>query len=108
MDMPEKITLRYVAIILEESDGGFFATVPDLGACFAYGRSIAEAKTDLIDALKLHMEGMRAEFSTMPPARHHDEILIELGYDIVEAYIVELDVVPLGRIRYQATQIRPS
>lgn len=91
------ITLRYVAIILKEPDGPYLATVPDLGACFAHGRTIAEAKADLPDALELHIDGMRAEMTAMPPARHRDEILAAVDHDVVEDYVVEIDIEPLAR-----------
>lgn len=86
------ITLRYVAIVLKEPDGPYLATVPDLGACFAHGRTIAEAKAHLTDALELHIDGMRAEMIAMPSARHRDEILTSLDHDVVEDYVVEIDV----------------
>lgn len=86
------ITLRYVAIILKEEDGPYLATVPDLGACFAHGRTIAEAKADLPDALELHIDGMRADGTPMPPARHRDEILTSIDHDVVEDYVVEVEL----------------
>ena len=97
MNSNNTITLRYVAIILKERDGPYVATVPDLGACFAHGRTIAEAKADLTDALELHINGMRAEMTAMPPARHRDEILATVYHEIVEDYVVEIDIEPLLR-----------
>lgn len=85
------ITLRYVAIVLKEPDTGYCATVPDLGTCFAIGRTASEAKASLPDAVALHIEGMRAENTPMPPARHRDEILMAIGYDVAEDYVVEID-----------------
>ena len=105
------ITLRYVAIVLKEPDGPYLATVPDLGACFAHGRTIAEAKADLTDALELHIDGMRAKMTAMPPARHRDEILTSIDHDIVEDYVVEIDVEPLARHIHHMTSAkltRPS
>lgn len=102
------ITLRYVAIILKEPGAGYCATVPDLGACFAHGRTVAEAKADLADALELHIHGMRAEGTAMPPARHRDEIQIDIDHHIVEDYIVEIEVEPLARQLYQPGPARIS
>lgn len=98
MNTNTTITLRYVAIVLKERDGPYVATVPDLGACFAHGRTIAEAKADLNDALELHIDGMRAEMTAMPPARHRDEILTSIDHDVVEDYVVEIDVEPSQRL----------
>lgn len=105
------ITLHYVAIVLKERDGPYVATVPDLGACFAHGRTIAEAKADLTDALELHIDGMQAEMTAMPPARHRDEILTSIDHDVVEDYVVEIDVEPLARHIHHMTSskwTRPS
>jgi predicted RNase H-like HicB family nuclease len=97
MNTNNTITLRYVAVILKEPDGPYVATVPDLGACFVHGHTIAEAKADLADALELHIDGMRAEMTAMPPARHRDEILTSIDHHVVEDYVVEIDVEPLSR-----------
>ena len=56
-----------------------------------------EAKADLADALELHIDGMRAEMTAMPPARHRDEILTSIDHHVVEDYVVEIDVEPLSR-----------
>jgi predicted RNase H-like HicB family nuclease len=97
------ITLCYVAIILKEPDESYWATVPDLGACFAIGKTIAQAKADLAAALELHIEGMRAEMMAMPPARHRDEILADVDHDLVEDYVVEIKVEPLARMLHGIT-----
>lgn len=102
------ITLRYVALILKEPGAGYCATVPDLGACFAHGRTIAEAKADLADALELHIDGMRAEGTAMPPARHRDEILMAVDHDVVKDYVIEIEVEPLARRLHQPGPTRLS
>lgn len=108
MNSNNTITLSYVAIVLKERDGPYVATVPDLGACFAHGRTIAEAKADLTDALELHIDGMRAEMTAMPPARHRDEILTSIDHDVVEDYVVEIDVGPSQRLLHQTGTVHPS
>lgn len=47
----------------------YLATVPDLGACFATGKTVEEAKAGLPDALTLHIEGMIADGQFLPPPR---------------------------------------
>lgn len=97
MNTGKPITMRYVAIVLKEPDEIYWATVPDLGACVAIGKTIAEAKADLAVALELHIQGMRAEMMAMPVARHRDEILAEIDHDVIEDYVVEIDIEPLAR-----------
>lgn len=45
--------------------------------------------------------------TAMPPARHRDEILTTLDHDIVEDYVVEIDVEPSQRLLHQTQPIRP-
>lgn len=103
------VTLRYVAIIVRDpdADAPYCAAVPDLGACFAVGNTAEEAKASLPDALAPHIEGMRAAMVAMPPARHRDEILLALDHDVVEDYVIEIEIEPLARsIHHVATNGR--
>ena len=52
--------MRY-AVIFEKSEHTYGAYVPDLPGCVAAGASLAEAKTAISDAMKHHLEGMKAD-----------------------------------------------
>ena len=57
--------MRY-AVIFEKTDRSFGAYVPDLPGCAAIGESLAEAKTLIAEAMKLHLAEMK-EHGRQPP-----------------------------------------
>jgi len=57
--------MRY-AVIFEKSERNFGAYVPDLPGCVAVGESLAEAKSAIADAMKKHIESLKAEGHSVP------------------------------------------
>mgnify|MGYP002776991041 CR=1 FL=1 len=58
--------MRY-AIVIERTDTGYSAYVPDLPGCIATGASFAEAELEIRDAVIFHLEGLRADGIDIPP-----------------------------------------
>jgi predicted RNase H-like HicB family nuclease len=52
--------MRY-AIVIEQAEGNFSAYVPDLPGCVATGDSLAEAESEIRDAIAFHLEGLRED-----------------------------------------------
>jgi len=52
--------MRY-AVVFEKSETSFGAYVPDLPGCVAVGESLAEAKTLIAEAMKQHLDELKAE-----------------------------------------------
>jgi predicted RNase H-like HicB family nuclease len=52
--------MRY-AIVIEQAEGNFSAYVPDLPGCVATGDSLAEAESEIRDAISFHLEGLRED-----------------------------------------------
>lgn len=69
--------IRYV-VILEQSDGGFGAYVPDLPGCIAVGETREEALRLIREAVELHLEGMREEGLPVPEPSSSSEY-VEVG-----------------------------
>jgi len=57
--------MRY-AIVIEESETGFGAYVPDLPGCIAVGETVEETETLIREALVFHLEGLREEGAPIP------------------------------------------
>jgi predicted RNase H-like HicB family nuclease len=57
--------MRY-AVIFEKSETSFGAYVPDLPGCVAVGESLADAKTQIAQAMKVHLEGLKTEGQAAP------------------------------------------
>jgi predicted RNase H-like HicB family nuclease len=49
--------MRY-AIVIEKSENGFGAYVPDLPGCIALGKTQAETEQLIIEAIAFHLEGL--------------------------------------------------
>ena len=56
--------MRY-AVVIEKSENGFAAYVPDLPGCVAAGEDLPETE-GLIRAAEFHLEGMREHSDPIP------------------------------------------
>ncbi|RUT97950.1 type II toxin-antitoxin system HicB family antitoxin [Mesorhizobium sp. USDA-HM6] len=59
--------MRY-ADVIEKVANNFSAYVPDLPGCIATAATAAEAKTEIRDAIRFHIEGLRADGLDVPQA----------------------------------------
>jgi predicted RNase H-like HicB family nuclease len=59
--------MRY-AIVIEKSENGFGAYVPDLPGCIAVGESLAETEELIKEAIAFHLEGLREGGEPIPEA----------------------------------------
>jgi predicted RNase H-like HicB family nuclease len=57
--------MRY-AIIIEKSDAGYGAYVPDLPGCVAVGETIEETERLIKEAVEFHLDGMREDGLDIP------------------------------------------
>ena len=54
------------AIVIERSDTGFGAYVPDLPGCVAVGETLAETENLIREAVEFHLEGLREDKIEIP------------------------------------------
>jgi predicted RNase H-like HicB family nuclease len=57
--------MRY-AIVIEKSDTGCGAFVPDLPGCVAVGETIQETEKLIKEAIEFHLEGMKEDGVEIP------------------------------------------
>jgi predicted RNase H-like HicB family nuclease len=57
--------MRY-AIVIEKSENGFGAYVPDLPGCVALGETVPETEKLIKEAIEFHLEGMREDGEPIP------------------------------------------
>lgn len=68
--------MRY-AIVIEKAEGNYSAYVPDLPGCIATGDTVEEVETELREAIKFHIEGMREDGLPVPePTSSVDYVLV--------------------------------
>ena len=64
----------HINIFWSEEDGGYIADIPDLVSCSAFGRSAAEALTEVQHAKTAWLAAARAEGRPIPPPRYRPAI----------------------------------
>ena len=57
--------MRY-AIVIEKAEGNYSAYVPDLPGCVATGATVAEAESEIREAIAFHLDGMREDGLAIP------------------------------------------
>ena len=57
--------VRY-AVVIEKAEGNYSAYVPDLPGCVAAGATVAEVEQEIRDAIRFHIEGLRADGLPVP------------------------------------------
>jgi predicted RNase H-like HicB family nuclease len=58
--------MRY-AVVIEKAGDNYSAYVPDLPGCIATGSTIEETETEIRDAIRFHIEGLREDGLAVPP-----------------------------------------
>lgn len=59
--------MRY-AVVIENAGTNFSAYVPDLPGCIATGSTLEEARANIREAIRFHLDGMRKDGEPIPPA----------------------------------------
>ena len=57
--------MRY-AVVIEKAENNYSAYVPDLPGCIATGDTVAAVEGELRDAIRFHIEGLRADGLLVP------------------------------------------
>ena len=57
--------MRY-AVVIEKANGNWSAYVPDVPGCIATGRTVEEAKREIREAVRFHIEGLREDGLQVP------------------------------------------
>lgn len=57
--------MRY-AVVIEKASENYSAFVPDLPGCVATGATVADVETEIREAIRFHIEGMKADGLDVP------------------------------------------
>jgi predicted RNase H-like HicB family nuclease len=57
--------MRY-AVVIEKAEGNYAAYAPDLPGCVATGTTVQEAEREIQEAIRFHLEGLRADGLPIP------------------------------------------
>lgn len=58
--------MRY-AVVIEKANGNYSAYVPDLPGCVAAGPTVEAVETEIRDAIRFHIEGLKEDGQSVPP-----------------------------------------
>jgi predicted RNase H-like HicB family nuclease len=57
--------MRY-AVVIEKAEDNYSAYVPDLPGCVATGESVEEVETQIREAIRFHIDGLKADGLAIP------------------------------------------
>lgn len=57
--------MRY-AVVIEKAEGHYSVYVPDFPGCVATGATVAEAGTELREAIRFHIDGLKEDGLPIP------------------------------------------
>jgi predicted RNase H-like HicB family nuclease len=57
--------MRY-AVVIEKADNNYSAYVPDLPGCIATGATVSEVEAEIREAIRFHIEGLKADGIAIP------------------------------------------
>lgn len=57
--------MRY-AVVIEKAEANYSAYVPDLPGCVATGETVESVEKEIKDAIRFHIEGLRADGLPVP------------------------------------------
>jgi len=58
--------MRY-AVVIEKAGANYSAYVPDLPGCVATGDTVATVEAEIREAIRFHIEGLKADGAEIPP-----------------------------------------
>lgn len=56
----------YTIVVEPDETGGYVVSVPALPGCFTHGTSIEECRTRAVEAIEVHIAGLRADGEAVP------------------------------------------
>jgi predicted RNase H-like HicB family nuclease len=62
-------------VIIEKTDTGFSAYVPDLPGCIATADTREGLKANIFEAIRFHLDGLRAEGFAIPESKSEADIV---------------------------------
>ncbi len=65
--MTTRAGVRY-AVVIEKTDTGYSAYVPDLPGCVAAGGSVAAVEREIRKAIQFHLDGLKEDGLPVPEA----------------------------------------
>jgi len=66
----------YTIVVEPEESGGYLVSVPALPGCFTHGRMIEECQERAVEAIEVHIAGLRADGEPVPEEVGAPQLLV--------------------------------
>lgn len=77
--------MEKVSVILERTDTGFSAYIPDLPITCTTGGDLTEVEKNMHEALNLHLEALKIEGESIP-AKFNEDVRFDFRLDITDFF----------------------
>lgn len=67
--------MYHFLVVIEKADSNYSAYSPDLPGCVATGKTREDAETNMYEAIRLHLEGLREDNLEIPENASYAEIM---------------------------------
>ena len=67
--------MKKYLVVFEKAENNYAAFVPDLPGCVATGISRNETESNIIDAIRLHIQGLREDNISVPKGKAFAEFV---------------------------------
>lgn len=68
--------MKRFLVVIEKANGNYSAYSPDLPGCIATGRSVSETETNMYEAMRLHLQGMKEDGIGIPEPHSIGEYVV--------------------------------
>jgi predicted RNase H-like HicB family nuclease len=68
--------MRQYLVVIQRADGTFSAYSPDLPGCVATGRDLEQVRRNMAEAMRLHLDVLRADGRPAPEPRTRAEFML--------------------------------
>ncbi|MBV9734800.1 MAG: type II toxin-antitoxin system HicB family antitoxin [Acidisphaera sp.] len=89
----------YIALLRKDSASDYGVDFPDFPGCITAGRSLEEARRMAVEALRLHIEGIREDGGAIPPASALDGVMADAQNHEAVAFLVDVPERPGRAVR---------
>ncbi|TAG57281.1 MAG: type II toxin-antitoxin system HicB family antitoxin [Cytophagales bacterium] len=68
--------MKYLVIYERAEDGTIWGRVPDLEGCYSFGNTLLEAKSNINEAIHLHLEVLQEDNMTILEPKYFDAEMV--------------------------------
>jgi predicted RNase H-like HicB family nuclease len=91
----------YIALLRKDADSDFGVNFPDFPGCVTAGKNLDEARRMAVEALELHIKGMKHDHDAIPEPSSLEVVMKDSDNRDGVAVLVEVATKPAKSVRVQ-------